>query len=163
MIFRGIYPNQIDPQMMFEIGTIVSLLMQIELGRTPKIFVGFDVRKTSSLLAYSLAAGIAACVGNIYFSGEEFPFGVNLYSGYSIKADFTAFITASHLPPEWNGVKFYYGDGVGFPEEMIQKIRDAYLNEQFKEAISNQDWKKIIPIRQIHFNKEYLEFFRVKI
>lgn len=155
---RGVYPEQIDSQMMFEVGIIVSHLMQKELGHSPKIFVGFDIRKTSSLLAYSIAAGMTAGGGIVFFSGEPFPFGVVLYSGYSINVDFTAFITASHLPPEWNGVKFYYGDGVGFPEEKIKNIRDAYIQNFYKGVIQNIKWNKISLIKQIHCRIEYFNF-----
>ncbi len=52
-----------------------------------------------------------------------------------LKADLIAFVTASHLPPEWNGIKFYYGDGVGFPEEKLMAIRDLVLQDSFELAI----------------------------
>ncbi len=42
-----------------------------------------------------------------------------------------AFITASHLSPEWN--EFYYGDGVGLPEEEIGKMKE-YTSKEFETA-----------------------------
>ena len=64
----------------------------------------------------------------------EFPpisFGQTLYKGWELQQDLILFVTASHLPPEWNGIKFYYGDGVGLPEEELMKIRDLALNQDF--------------------------------
>ncbi|MHA2365757.1 MAG: hypothetical protein ACXAC7_17495 [Candidatus Hodarchaeales archaeon] len=157
---RGKYGFDLDPIMMFEIGISVTKVMEQELGHCPNIFVGYDIRKTSSMLAFNLIAGMTSVGAQVTFSGDPFPFGVVLFSGQAIKADFTSFVTASHLPPDYNGVKFYYGDGVGFPEELIKKIRDYYINGDFKTSVKDQSWKDIHSINIKHDKKDYLNFLR---
>jgi phosphomannomutase/phosphoglucomutase len=60
-------------------------------------------------------------------------FGVTLFSGWNLKKDVTAYITASHNPPEWNGIKFYDKDCVGFFEEANLEIGRIALKEDFEK------------------------------
>jgi phosphomannomutase len=46
----------------------------------------------------------------------------------------TAYITASHLPAEWNGVKFFHQDGVGFFEDENKKLGEISSSGDFKRG-----------------------------
>ena len=125
---RGHYGSEINPLMMYNLGIAVAKVAQLEYSTEELlVYVGYDVRKSSQVLAFSFVSGLASLGVHVTFSNTPFPFGVVMYSGLESNAKFTAFITASHLPPDWNGVKFYFGDGVGFSEAKIKKIRDMYI------------------------------------
>ncbi len=157
---RGTYPEDIDAQFYLEIGASVALFAKKKLNKTPHFYVGFDIRTTSSMFAYSLAVGMTSSGALVSFSGTPYPFGVNLFSGLHHNADVTAFVTASHLPPEWNGVKFYYSDGVGFSEEDNVSISDIDLNEKYFELQKNLTWRNFNQIRIIHHFNEYKDFLK---
>jgi len=96
---------------------------------------------------------------NIEYSAEPLQFGACMYSGVKGKAFATAFITASHLPPEWNGVKFYYGSGVGFSEEDNMKIRDIFFSNDFIRP----GWELVGQMTRKNLKNEYREYLRSKI
>jgi len=49
----------------------------------------------------------------------------------------TAYITASHLPAEWNGVKFFHQDGVGFFEDENKKLGEISSSGKFKTGMGS--------------------------
>ncbi|KKK49783.1 hypothetical protein LCGC14_3131570, partial [marine sediment metagenome] len=62
----------------------------------------------------------------------------------------------------WNGVKFYYSDGVGFSEEDNVDISSIYLNESYMEEKKKITWQEFSQINIIqHFN-EYKSFLKEK-
>jgi phosphomannomutase len=81
-------------------------------------------------------------------------FGVTLFAGWKEGLDISGYVTASHLTPEWNGLKLYYGDGVGFPEENFQQIQELSLSDAAKTV----EWDKIQRIEQIDYTQRYIDF-----
>ena len=155
---RGIFGTQIDPELLFNIGIAVCNVVRKDLNRQPKVFVGFDVRQTSQMLTFAFISGAISTGAQIVFSDNPNPFGVVLFSGLAEKADFTAFITASHLPPENNGVKFYYGDGVGFAEEKIVNIRDEFLKIVSSSQKKYVKWNEAVFVQKRVYLDEYVQF-----
>ncbi len=70
---------------------------------TPRLAVGRDIRVSSGALADAFIAGVTSQGINVDDVGEVATDMVYYYSGgHTMPA---AMITASHLPPEWNGIK----------------------------------------------------------
>lgn len=157
---RGLFGSEIDPDLLFKIGIAVCNVIKNDLKRRIRLYVGFDVRQTSEMLAYSFVSGAVSTGAEVVFLETPNPFGVVLYSGLSEKVDFTAFITASHLPPEMNGVKFYYGDGVGFSEQKITEIRDEFVRIHDKPVESFVKWNEMLFLQKKSFFDEYAQFMK---
>ncbi len=156
---RGIFGEEITPQNLFRIGLAYGTFLQLEKGLQDNfVFISFDIRQTSSLLAQAFAAGVMATGINIVFSGEPLQFGACMFSAWQDQAFATAFITASHLPPEWNGVKFYYGSGVGFSEEDNMRIRDIFIEGQFLTP----RWDKVGQMEIANRKEKYEDFLSSK-
>lgn len=153
---RGLYGETIDSAIMTEIGRGTAELFR-ERG-IKSIYVAFDVRTTSALLASALVSTYSSYGIKVGFSGRPLPFGGCLFTGWSENYDAIAFVTASHLPPEWNGVKFYYGDGVGFSEEDNIKIRDKTIQDL--DAIQEATWIDVGPIELLDRSNEYIAFLK---
>lgn len=154
---RGLYGQDITPEIFYRIGLAAGhYLLTVLKGKT--IIVGNDIRASSTPLSYAFNAGLAATGVNVAFTGTT-AFGQTLFFGTQKQSGLIAFITASHLPPEWNGVKFYYGDGVGFPEPELMKIRDLALNGQDYSA----DWRAVGQITMVDATKPYAEYFLSKV
>jgi phosphoglucosamine mutase len=67
-------------------------------------------------------------------------------------------ISASHNPPEYNGIRFRKGDGSGYPE-CIETVKEMYFGKKWKEGKKagnhkKEDGKKII--------EDYLSFIAKK-
>lgn len=112
---RGVYGKDFDEDFFYKIAKIFSG----RFSRVGKIVVGRDVRSTSESLADSFIKGIVESDFDVLDLGEVttpmFYFAV----GY-LKADAGAMITASHNPPEYNGLKFIKGDGAVISGKEIQ-------------------------------------------
>jgi phosphomannomutase len=158
---RGIYNQEITPANHFRIGLAFGTFLQKDLGfnnTKDHVFVAYDVRQTSSLLAQAFTSGVMTTGILVEFSGEPLQFGACMFSAWKRKAFATAFITASHLPPEWNGVKFYYGTGVGFSEEDNMTIRDIFMEGQFIRPT----WENVGQMTRINLKNEYRDFLASK-
>ena len=150
---RGLYNKDISPEVFYKIGLAAGTYVKHTMRGT-RICVGGDIRQSSQSLAHAFIAGVAATGVHIAHTGTT-SFGQTLFTGASLQTDLIAFVTASHLPPEWNGIKFYYGDGVGFPEENLMAIRDLVLQDSFEFA----SWDHIGQVTPVDSKNVYREFF----
>ena len=156
---RGIFNEEITPQNHFRIGLAFGTFLQFEQGlKDNHVFIAYDIRQTSSLLAQAFTAGVMTTGINVEFSGEPLQFGACMFSAWRGKAFATAFITASHLPPEWNGVKFYYGTGTGFSEEDNERICDIFIEGKFMTP----RWNKVGQMTVTNLKEKYKEFLTSK-
>jgi phosphoglucosamine mutase len=82
-----------------------------------RIFVGRDTRASGVELEQVLANGIASAGGNAVVAGILPTPAVAL-----LTLDLGCVITASHNPPEYNGVKFFDRDGQKLPDSSEEEI-----------------------------------------
>ena len=151
---RGVYGKDIDPTVFYQIGLSAGTYVQMYLHGS-HMMVGNDLRTSSAPLVHAFLAGVSATGIKTMYAGTT-SFGQTLFQGGENQSDLIAFITASHLPAEWNGVKFYYGDGVGLPEDELMKIRDITLDKRW----TIKDWKEIGSIGYVSPVKSYEDFFQ---
>jgi phosphoglucosamine mutase len=88
-----------------------------------RVFVGRDTRASGPELEEAFAAGIASAGGTAVLAGVLPTPAVAL-----LRLDLAAVISASHNPPEYNGVKFFDRDGrklTDAGEEEIEALLDA--------------------------------------
>ncbi|MHA1976996.1 MAG: hypothetical protein ACW98I_08870 [Candidatus Hodarchaeales archaeon] len=158
---RGVYNKEITAAVHYRIGLAFGTFLQRNQEFQPKndfIFGAYDIRQTSSLLAQAFAAGVMTSGINMEYSGEALQFGACMFTAWKRKAFATAYVTASHLPPEWNGVKFYYGNGVGFSEEDNMKIRDIFIEGDFLQPT----WTDVGQLTRLNLKNEYRDYLRTK-
>jgi len=150
---RGLYNKDISPDVFYKIGLAAGTYVK-QMMKGSQIVIGSDIRQSSPPLTHAFIAGVTATGVHIKYTGAT-SFGQTLFTGGELHADLIAFVTASHLPPEWNGIKFYYGDGVGFPEDKLMAIRDLVLRDFF-EVVS---WDKIGQVQSVDAKTGYKNFF----
>ncbi len=118
---RGKVPSELNPDLAFKIG--IAFAKYINAG---KIVIGHDVRKSSEALSDALIKGLTSSgvdVIDIGLCGTEMIY----YATPELEADGGIMITASHNPPEYNGMKFVrqgsvpvgYDSGLKEVEQMI--------------------------------------------
>jgi len=150
---RGLYNKDISPDVFYKIGLAAGTYVK-QMMKGSQIVIGSDIRQSSPPLTHAFIAGVTATGVHIKYTGTT-SFGQTLFTGGELHADLIAFVTASHLPPEWNGIKFYYGDGVGLPEDKLMAIRDLVLQDFF-EVVS---WDKIGQVQSVDAKTGYKNFF----
>jgi phosphoglucosamine mutase len=115
---RGVVGEELTPELVERLGRAAALW-----SRGGRVFVGRDTRASGVELEEALARGIASAGGNAVLSGVLPTPAVAL-----LALDLGAVVTASHNPPEYNGVKFFAGDGrklTDAAEEEIEALLDA--------------------------------------
>ena len=115
---RGIVGESLTPEIVEKLGKAVALWS----GRG-RVFVGRDTRASGIELEEAFATGISSAGGSAVLAGVLPTPAVAL-----LALDVGAVITASHNPPEYNGVKFFDRDGqklTDVSEEQIEALLDA--------------------------------------
>ncbi len=100
----------------------------------PRIVVGRDTRRSGSMLESALQAGIMAAGGTPLCAGVIPTPAVALLTRVC-GADGGVVISASHNPPEYNGIKFFGPDGMKASDEAEDALADfvevGYLDQTF--------------------------------
>jgi phosphoglucosamine mutase len=115
---RGIVGEDLTPDLVERLGKAAALW-----SKGGRVFVGRDTRGSGPALEEALARGIVAAGGNAVLGGILPTPAVAL-----LALDLGCVVTASHNPPEYNGVKFFDGDGeklTDASEEEIEALLDA--------------------------------------
>lgn len=104
---RGIYPNQINEELAWFTGKYLSAAVKELAGAAkPKILVGRDGRLSSPSLYAALCQGIAAGGGVAIPCGLATTDMIQWGTGEQLDGAVAgAMVTASHNPPEYNGIK----------------------------------------------------------
>lgn len=107
---RGVANVELTPELAFRLGRAAAAVLSRDRGAERHVIVGRDTRVSGSLLQSALAAGITS-VGLDVRSVGVIPTPGVAYLTRHTDAAFGVMISASHNPPEDNGIKFFSGDG----------------------------------------------------
>ncbi|KCZ71751.1 phosphomannomutase [Candidatus Methanoperedens nitroreducens] len=129
--FRGIVNEGMDANKVKQVGAALA----VYLGEGKTVAIGKDPRISSDMLEEALVAGITDHGCNALTLGIITPNTLSLEAGR--QADAGVMITASHNPPEYNGIKCLGKSGRGFsPEEdlALERIYFGDLNKITKKG-----------------------------
>ncbi len=120
---RGVIGETMTPQLAMKIG------MALASERGPVIALGRDTRTSGPAISYAVSAGLLACGADVVDLGVLPTPALQ----FIVKNHFDAgaVITASHNPPEYNGVKIIEGDGTEMDDEGVIVLEDRIFNEDF--------------------------------
>ncbi len=91
--------------------------------------VAHDGRTHSPQLKAAFMEGFLSCGLNIEDAGL-LTAGAGMFHAWKNEKIY-AYITGSHLTKEWNGVKFFHANGIGFIDDTNRKIRDKFFDGRF--------------------------------
>jgi phosphomannomutase len=104
--FRGDYPRQVNEELAYAVGGYLVRYLHEQGVAKPRIVVGRDGRLSSPAVYAALVQGIAAAGGMALPAGLAPTDAVCWAAGCRWHgADAGAMVTASHNPPEYNGIK----------------------------------------------------------
>ena len=142
---RGVANEELTPLLAMQIGQAGAYVLTMEkehcTGREkdlgtgnsverdckPIIMVGCDTRISGDMLANALMAGVCSVGANCIYVGV-IPTPAVAYLTHKYGADAGVVISASHNPVEFNGIKFFDGNGYKLPDELEDKIESIINN-----------------------------------
>jgi phosphomannomutase len=122
---RGIYGKDLTEEIMTRIGEAAGTYS------SGTFTIGRDFREHGARLEKAFVSGLKKTGSNANLVGTC-PASLCVFANWKMRNDVTAYITASHLPAEWNGVKFFHQDGVGFFEDENKKLGEISSSGSFK-------------------------------
>ncbi len=127
---RGVVGQDLTPELVERLGRAATLWCD-----GGAVFVGRDTRASGRELERAFASGVASAGGNAALAGILPTPAVAL-----LALDLGAVVSASHNPPEYNGVKFFDADGrklTDAAEEEIEALLDAPPRDPEQGRIDN--------------------------
>lgn len=118
---RGIANEELTPQLAMQLGQAGAYVLTKENAHKPTIMVGCDTRISGDMLANALMAGVCSVGANAVYVGVV-PTPAVAYLTKKYKVDAGVVISASHNPVEFNGIKFFDGNGYKLPDAMEDEI-----------------------------------------
>lgn len=155
---RGVAGAELTIELATKLGQAGAYVLTKEQEHQPTLIVGCDTRISGGMLANALMAGICSVGANAIYAGVM-PTPAIAYLTRKHKVDAGVVISASHNPMEFNGIKFFNGDGY--------KLSDA-LEDEIEELIRNNMKDVVLPIGsgvgridyRFDLRDEYVEFMK---
>ena len=116
---RGVANTELTCDLAFKLGQAAAVF----LGGS--IVIGKDTRLSGDMLEAAAAAGIMSAGGTALLAGVIPTPGVALLVR-ELRADGGIVISASHNPPEYNGIKLFDAQGYKLPDEVEDRI-EAFI------------------------------------
>ena len=124
---RGIANEELTPLLAMQLGQAGAYVLTKENEHKPTIMVGCDTRISGDMLANALMAGACSVGANCVYVGV-IPTPAVAYLTKKYKVDAGVVISASHNPVEFNGIKFFDGNGYKLPDAMEDEIEALIRN-----------------------------------
>jgi len=124
---RGIYGKDLTEEIASRIGEAAGTYC------SGTFTIGRDFREHGAQLEESFVQGLIKTGSNANLIGTC-PASLCVFANLKMKNDVAAYITASHLPAEWNGMKFFHQDGVGFFESENKKLGEISSSRNFRRG-----------------------------
>lgn len=125
---RGIANEELTPLLAMQLGQAGAFVLTKEHEHKPTIMVGCDTRISGDMLANALMAGACSVGANCVFVGV-IPTPAVAYLTKKYRVDAGVVISASHNPVEFNGIKFFDGNGYKLPDELEDEIEYLIRND----------------------------------
>lgn len=124
---RGVANEELTPQLAMQLGQAGAYVLSRENEHKPTIMVGCDTRISGDMLANALMAGACSVGANAVYVGVV-PTPAVAYLTRKYKVDAGVVISASHNPVEFNGIKFFDGNGYKLPDSLEDEIEALIRN-----------------------------------
>jgi phosphomannomutase / phosphoglucomutase len=146
---RGLVNKELTPEIAIKIGTAIGTFF----GKNKNLLLGFDARTSGPMFARAVLSGLTATGVNVYVAGMASTPAIQ-FAVKNHKMDGGVIISASHNPPEYNGIKVIWSDGIETSHEQEVEVENIYFDNKVVFA----DWKELGVKRQLPgINEEYAE------
>ncbi|WP_255194851.1 phosphoglucosamine mutase [Halorarius litoreus] len=134
---RGVANEELTPAFVHRIALAAGTVWSADAAAVAR-----DTRTTGRMLADSAASGLAATGLDVHRLGVIPTPGAQAYAereGVPV-----VMVTASHNPPEYNGVKLVGADGVELSRDALERVEERLLAEQFDTATWDETGETVV-------------------
>ncbi|WP_297438681.1 phosphoglucosamine mutase [Thermococcus sp.] len=144
---REVVSEKLTPEIALNVGRALGTYLE-----TGTVVVGMDTRTSSELLKNAVVSGLlSAGIGVIDIGLAPTPltgFAIKLYG-----ADAGVMVTASHNPPQYNGIKVWQANGMAYTPEMENELEEILESGNFRRA----PWNEIGRLKKADPRGEYIK------
>jgi phosphomannomutase/phosphoglucomutase len=145
---RGIVNKELTPEIVIKVASSIGTFF-----KRKNVLIGYDARTSGPMFANAAIAGLTATECNVFLVGMA-PTPALQFAVKNHRMDGGVLITASHNPPEYNGIKVIWKDGIEISHEQENEIENIYFEN--KQAFTS--WDQLGEIRELSgVNEEYVE------
>jgi phosphomannomutase / phosphoglucomutase len=134
---RGVVNQEMNSTLALGIGKAWGTYLKQRIPR-PKCVIGTDARLSNHMLKSAITAGFLSTGCDIVDVGLV-PTPTLQYTVKEKQFDAGIIITASHNPPQFNGIKGTSNDGTELTKDVEEVIEDIYFSQQYNLS----DWKTV--------------------
>ena len=144
---RGLVNVELTPEMAIKVGAAIGTFF----GKDKSILLGYDARTSGPMFAKAVISGLMAAGCNVYAAGMASTPAIQ-FATKNHKMDGGVIISASHNPPEYNGIKVIWSDGIETSHGQEVEIENIYFDNKIVYA----PWDKLGAKRELPgINDEY--------
>ncbi len=152
---RGLVNVELTPEMAIKVGASIGTFF----GKDKNLLVGHDARTSGPMFSKAVISGLTATGCNVFFAGMA-PTPSLQFAVKNHKMDGGVIITASHNPPEYNGIKVIWSDGIETSHEQEVEIENIYFDNKIVFA----SWDKLgIKRELVGINDEYIQAIKTHV
>ncbi|MEA5618014.1 phosphoglucosamine mutase [Cronbergia sp. UHCC 0137] len=133
---RGKVGELLNAPLALQVGFWVGLVLRSHAAQVGPVILGQDSRNSSDMLAMALSAGLTAAGLEVWYLGLC-PTPCVSYLASNSDAIGGVMISASHNPPEDNGIKVFGRDGAKLPQVLQAEIEAGLRGKIAPTAVNN--------------------------
>lgn len=145
---RGMVNRDLTPELALDVGLALATCLK----NRGAVAVGKDPRTSSDMFESCLASGLLSGGCDVKKLGIV-PTPVVGFATRRLGARAGAMITASHNPPEYNGIKFWGNDGMAYTPEQEARVEAIYFAKKLKPVA----WDGIGGVEEVDVLAEYMD------
>ncbi len=156
---RGIANRDLTPDLAYKLGVAGAMVLAGETKHKPTVLIGTDTRISCGMLEAALCSGILSAGADVLLTGV-IPTPAVAYLTRFYHCDAGVMISASHNSYEYNGIKFFSGDGFKLPdqtEEEIEKLVREYSETGCQRPVGEKIGRVTRKESAVH---EYIEHLK---
>jgi len=144
---RGLVGVELTPILAAKVGMAVGTFT-----KAGRVLVARDTRTSGLMLENAVISGLQACGAKVFRLGVA-PTPVLAYLTKALGVDAGVMITASHNPPEYNGIKLFDEAGMAYGDEYQDEIERLVAHGNFRLA----EWQSIGEAASIDEKSRYIQ------
>ncbi len=145
---RGVVNKELTPELALRLGSAIATYF----GEGARILVGRDARAGGEMIVAAVVAGLLSAGARVYYAGYA-PTPAIQYAVKSRGFDAGVVVTASHNPPEYNGIKVVGPQGIEVDRDTERKIEEIYFEQRFRRVPWNSLVHDVVRVNDV--NEEY--------
>jgi len=134
---RGVVNKDMNSELALGIGKAWGTYLRKTISR-PKCAIGTDARLSNHMLKSAITAGLLSTGCDVVDIGLV-PTPTLQYTVKEKQFDAGIIITASHNPPQFNGIKGTANDGTELSKDVEEAIESIYFSQQYALV----DWRSV--------------------